>query len=97
MKSCGPGVSGVAHLRHSFLFWSWDEACRYRRKVHSTPCIPNGGERRARERAREHCLFLFISVLCPDFSENNEDSGNGCRNDLHKRYLARLQGMRAGI
>lgn len=39
------------------------------------------------ERAREHCLFLFTSVLCPDFSENNEDSRMGCRTDEHERYL----------
>lgn len=60
-------------------------------------CIPHGGECRARETARERCLFLFISVPCPDFSANNEDSGNGCRTDLYKCYIAHLQGMRAGI
>ena len=58
MKSCGPGVSGVVHLRHGFLFWSQDEI----KKVHATPCSPNGGERRARETAGN--TVYFYSSVC---------------------------------
>lgn len=79
---------------HPLPFPSMQEACGCRGKVHSTP-HPDGGECSTRETAREHCLFLFIPLLCPGFTANNEDSRSCCWTDLYKYSLAWWWEMRA--